>query len=141
MKSNAGFSLVEVMCAILILGIALTALIQGVNTALISSKESELQAGASLLAAGQIEALRADSLSIEDGVTEGDGGDLTAFQWRQTISGTQIPGLHDVKVVVESAHTGKQIFALETMLFDPPPTEETKQDKKEKDKKRKAGSL
>ena len=52
---NSGFSLVEVMCAILILGIALAGLTQGVTTALTSSKESELQTTAALFAAGLVE--------------------------------------------------------------------------------------
>ena len=59
MNHNAGFSLVEVMVAILILGIALVGLTQGITTALSSSKESELQTVAALFAAGQIETLRA----------------------------------------------------------------------------------
>ena len=45
----AGFSLIEVMCAILILGIALVGLTQGLTTALSSSKESEQQTMAALL--------------------------------------------------------------------------------------------
>ncbi len=72
---HGGFSLVEVMVAIMILGIALVGLVQGVNTALVSSKESEVQTAAALLAAGQIESLRADALGIEDGETEGEAGD------------------------------------------------------------------
>ena len=46
--ANAGFSLVEVMIAVLILGIAIVGLTQGFTTALASSKESELQTTAAL---------------------------------------------------------------------------------------------
>src|SRR5213595_2971370 len=67
---NAGFSLVEVMCAILILGIGLVGLTQGITAALRSSKETEVQTAAAFIAAGQIETLRADGI-ITDGVTEG----------------------------------------------------------------------
>ena len=47
----AGFSLVEVMVAVLILGVALAGLTEGITTALSSNKESELQTTAALIAA------------------------------------------------------------------------------------------
>jgi len=70
MHRNAGFSLVEIMCAILVLGIALVGLTEGITTALSSAKDSELQTAAALVAAGQIETLRAEGY-IVDGETEG----------------------------------------------------------------------
>jgi len=120
MNHNAGFSLVEVMVAILILGIALVGLTQGITTALSSSKESELQTVAALFAAGQIETLRAEK-DWTDGMTDGDcGATLPAYRWEQTISPTDIDGLHDVDVQVKSAQTGAAIFELKTLLFQPP---------------------
>jgi prepilin-type N-terminal cleavage/methylation domain-containing protein len=114
-----GFSLVEVLCAILILGVGLVGLVQGVTTALSSSKEAEVQTTAALFAAGQIETLRADGFVIE-GETDGTcGPDLDAYQWRQTVSQTAIEGLFDVLVAVEHSTTGKTIYELETLIFDP----------------------
>jgi general secretion pathway protein I len=135
---HGGFSLVEVMVAIMILGIALVGLVQGVNTALVSSKESEVQTAAALLAAGQIESLRADALGVEDGETEGEAGDeLPQYRWRQTITATQIDGLHEVLVVVENSQTGKTVYELKTMLFERPyVTEEEEKNKKDEQKKR-----
>jgi prepilin-type N-terminal cleavage/methylation domain-containing protein len=116
---NAGFSLVEVMVAILILGIALVGLTQGITTALSSSKESELQTVAALFAAGQIETLRAEK-DLTDGTTDGDcGAGLPLYRWKQTISPTDIDGLHDVDVQVENSQTGAAIFELKTLLFEP----------------------
>src|SRR5215212_3500381 len=116
----AGFSLLEVMCAILILGVGLAGLTQGITAALKSSKESELQTTAALLAAGQIETLRADGFVI-DGETDGDGdGDLSLYHWKQSVTRTRVEGLHEVEVVVENANTGKMIYELRTLLFDPP---------------------
>jgi len=113
-----GFSLVEVLCAILILGVGLVGLVQGVTTALSSSKEAELQTTAALFAAGQIETLRADGFVIE-GTTDGTcGPDLDAYQFRQTVSKTAIEGLFDVVVAVEHSTTGKTIYELETLIFD-----------------------
>ena len=117
---NAGFSLVEVMVAILILGIALVGLTQGITTALSSSKESELQTVAALFAAGQIETLRAEK-NLTDGTTDGDcGATLPLYRWKQTINPTDIDGLHDVDVLVENSQTGTAIYELETLLFEPP---------------------
>src|SRR5688572_1548412 len=114
-----GFSLVEVLCAILILGVGLVGLVQGLTTALSSSKEAELQTTAALFAAGQIETLRADGFVME-GETDGTcGPDLDAYQWRQTVGKTAIEGLFDVVVAVEHAATGKKIYELETLIFDP----------------------
>lgn len=140
---NAGFSLLEVMCAILILGVGLVGLTQGITAALQSGKESELQTTAALLAAGQIETLRADGFVIE-GETEGDGeGELSLYHWKQSVTSTRVEGLHEVEVVVENARTGKMIFELRTMLFDPPvsslpdePAGKKDLDKKQKGRKR-----
>ena len=119
-RRNSGFSLVEVMCAILILGIALAGLTQGVTTALTSSKESELQTTAALFAAGLIETLRAEGY-LSDGATEGDCGEgLSLYRWKESITGGGIDGLHQVEVVVENAKTGQPIYELQTLLFQPP---------------------
>jgi prepilin-type N-terminal cleavage/methylation domain-containing protein len=120
MNHNAGFSLVEVMVAILILGIALVGLTQGITTALVSSKESELQTTAALFAAGQIELLRAEK-DLADGTENGDcGAVLPLYRWKQTVSPTDIGGLHDVDVVVENSQTGADIYELKTLLFEIP---------------------
>jgi len=117
---NAGFSLVEIMCAIMILGIALVGLTQGITTALSSSKESELQTTAALIAAGKIEMLRADGYVL-DGTTEGEGGEgLSLYRWKRSVTATTVDGLHDVSVVVEDSKTGTPIYELRTLLFDPP---------------------
>jgi prepilin-type N-terminal cleavage/methylation domain-containing protein len=130
--SNAGFSLVEVMVAILILGIALVGLTQGITTALGSSKESELQTTASLFAAGQIEKLRAAG-GLTDKATDGDCGDgLPLYRWKQNITATGTEGLHEVEVVIESTQNGKAIYELRTLLFELPADSTDKQDSKKK---------
>ena len=119
-RRNSGFSLVEVMCAILILGIALAGLTQGVTTALTSSKESELQTTAALVAAGLVETLRAEG-NLSDGATEGECGEgLSLYRWKQSITRAGIDGLHEVDVVVQNAKTGQSIYELQTLLFQAP---------------------
>jgi len=138
LRRNAGFSLVEVMCAILILGVALVGLTQGITAALRAGKESELQTTAALLAAGQIETLRADGFVI-DGETDGDGeGELSLYHWKQSVTSTRLDGLHEVEVIVEHARTGKTIYELRTLLFDPPfsPLLDDSTGRKDADKKK-----
>ena len=114
-----GFSLVEVMVAILILGVALAGLTNGITTALVSSKDSELQATAALFAAGKIETLRAEQ-DVENGETDGDGGaGLESYHWKQTISATDTDGLHEVVVAVTDVRNKQEIFELRTLLFQP----------------------
>jgi prepilin-type N-terminal cleavage/methylation domain-containing protein len=120
MHRSAGFSLVELLCAILILGIGVVGLTQGITTALSTNKESELQSVAALIAAGRIETLRAEGYLV-DGEEEGDcGEELPLYRWRQSIAGTTIDGLHEIEVAVENANSGKRIYELRTLLFDPP---------------------
>ena len=117
---SSAFSLLEVMCAILILGIGIVGLTQGITASLRSNKESELQSGAALIASGQIETLRAEGF-IKDGQTEGDcEDDLSLYRWKQSVKSTSIHGLHEVEVVVENAKSGKTIYGLGTLLFDAP---------------------
>ena len=117
---TAGFTLVEVLCAIVILGVALVGLTQGVAVALHSTKDSELQATAALFAAGQIETIRAEG-GLETGEAEGDcGSSLPSYRWRQTISAAGLDGLFDVDVTVEDAKSGSAIYELRTLLFETP---------------------
>ena len=133
MRRDAGFSLVEVMCAILILGVALVGLTQALTTALSSTKESEVQTTAALLAAGRIEKMRAEGFVI-DGEFEGEGDEgLSLYRWRETVSSTSINGLHDVQVAIEHAQTGKTIYELRTLLFDPPLSSTSEESKNSKD--------
>jgi prepilin-type N-terminal cleavage/methylation domain-containing protein len=117
---QSGFSLIEVICAILILGIALVGLTQGVTIALASSKESELQTTAALLAAGVIETLQAEG-ELANGVVEGDGdAGLSLYHWKRMVTATSTDGLHEVVVEVTNARSGKSIYELRTLLFLPP---------------------
>lgn len=134
MNSRRGFSLIELLCAVLILGIGMVGLVEGMNTALRSSKESERQSAAAFLAQGQIELMRADGY-----VTEGDDdGDfdapMDAYAWKQSVVETTPEGLYEVTVTITDAASGDEIFELKTMLFDPPL--ETNSEREQKQKQR-----
>lgn len=128
----AGFSLVEILCALLILGIGVAGLTQGLTTALGSSKEAEIQTAAALLAASQIETLRAEGY-ILDGETDGEGeGNLSGYRWTQSVAEGEIEGLYQVTVVVARASNNEEIYELTTLLFDPPIIRETDERERER---------
>ncbi len=117
-QAISGFSLVEILCAVLVLAVALTGMIEGVTTALSSTKESEMQTVAALFAAGQIETLRAEG-GLEDGTKKGECGEgLELYRWQQTLSPSGVDGLHEVSVAIENANSGKVIYELKTLLFE-----------------------
>jgi type IV pilus modification protein PilV len=135
-RHNAGFSMVEVLVAILILSVALVGLVRGITTALGSGKESELQTTAGLFAAGLIEDLRAEG-DITDGQSEGTcGEELPLYRWTQTITGAGIDGLHEVDVSVQNARTGQEIYDLRTLVFErPEETSDAKQTREDRTKR------
>jgi Tfp pilus assembly protein PilV len=108
--------MVEVLCAILILGVALVGMSEAVTLSLHCTRESEEQTTAAMLASGLIEKLRAEG-GLADGMTEGGS---PAYHWRQTLSRTDINGLHEVVVLVENQQTSKRIYELRTLLFERP---------------------
>ena len=121
MNRNRGFSLVEVVCALLILSVGLLGMTEGLTTALRSSKEAEVQTGAALLAAGLVEELRAETFLYTE-ESEGQFGEgLSQYRWSRSVTSTTIDGLFEVVVVVaENSASGRAIYELTTLLFDPP---------------------
>jgi prepilin-type N-terminal cleavage/methylation domain-containing protein len=118
MRRTAAFSLLEVMCAIVIVGVGLVGLTQGITTAVRTGKDSEIQTTAALIAAGQMEMLRADGF-ITAGETEGSVGQGTAaYHWTQNITATSTDGLYEVVVSVQRGKSGGVIYELRTLLFD-----------------------
>lgn len=109
------------MFAILILGVGIAGMARGVTASLSASKESEIQTRAALFAAGRIEFLRADGY-YNEGDEEGQCGvALTGYSWKQTIKKTDQDGLFHVTIKVLTApESDKQVFMLETLLFEPP---------------------
>jgi prepilin-type N-terminal cleavage/methylation domain-containing protein len=133
-----GFTLIEVIVAVAILSIALVGLAHGISTALGSSKEAEWQTTASMYAAGLIENLRAEG-GITDGQTEGDcGEELPMYRWTESISAAGVDGLHQVDVSILNSRSGREIYALRTLLFEVPADSADSKDKKDSKSKKKS---
>ena len=120
-RRQAGFSLIEIMFSLLILGVGIAGMARGVTASLSASKESEIQTRAALFAAGRIEFVRADGY-YSAGEDEGECGiALPGYLWKQTMIETEQEGLFHVTVtVVNPPDSERPIFKLETLLFEPP---------------------
>ena len=134
-RASGGFSLVEVLCALVVLGVGVVGVTEGITGALHSSKEAEVHTTAALLASGRIELLRAEGF-FTSGETEGTfGDDFPQYHWRETITGTNPPGLHEVVVAIERGAAREKVLELRTLLFKQPlelgtgdETDQTKRD-------------
>lgn len=106
--------------ALLVLGVGVVGLTEGLSTALRSARDSQLQSSAALQAAGVLETLRAEGYLV-DGSSEGEcTAGLGGYRWRRSIETTEIEGLHQVTVRVEDKRTGSPVCELVTLLFEVP---------------------
>ena len=138
--SNAGFSLIEVLIAVLVLGVGLVGITQGITTALAASKDAELQSAAALFAAGQLEVLRAEGYVIE-GETDGEcDGMLASYSWVQNVVETQPEGLFEVTVTIQHTERGEELFELKTLLFDPPVVRDDEEEERRNERDRRQKS-
>lgn len=120
MSRRDGFSLIEVLCAILILGVCLVGVMEGITLSLKSSKQAHFHTSAALLAAGQIETLRADGYLYE-GEEEGDFGEAAPlYTWTRRVEENDLDGLYDVTVEVKLKSTEQTVCELSTRLFEMP---------------------
>ncbi len=118
---HAGFSLLEILCAVVVLGIGLVGLTEGITASLKSSKDAERYTMAVFLARGQLETLRADGL-LAVGVESGDfGSSFPRYNWRQSVRHAGVDGLHEVVVQISFGEREEPLYELSSLLFEVPP--------------------
>ncbi len=122
---QSGFSLIEVLVAVVILAIGVVGLVEAMTLSLRSSRDEELHTVAVVLAAGHMELLRSERFIVE-GSNDGEFGDeFPDLGWREEIEETSVEGLYKVTVAIELVETEVIVFELETRIFDPPFTSTT----------------
>ncbi len=120
-RGQSGFSLVELLFAIMILGVGIAGMARGITASLSSSKESEIQTKAALFASSRIELLRAEGFLIPGEETGECGLTLPGHGYTQTLTEVEPEGLYEVSLTIAPTNSLDRItFKLETMLFDPP---------------------
>lgn len=123
-----GFSLLEVLIAVVVLGVGVVGILQSITSALTSSRRAEQLTTAVFLAGGLLEELRAQGqVALEPAEKEGDFGDAFAhYRWRRQSNAREPEGLYHVVVIVENDHHGawQPIETLETLIFEMPASED-----------------
>ena len=117
---QAGFSILEVFLATLLLGVAIVGLTEGISVALRSSKTAERHTVAVLLAESQLELIRTDSF-LSAGSDEAECELFPGYRYEQEIEERDdYDGLYSVRVSVFHGDSDVPLFGLETLLFDRP---------------------
>ncbi len=119
-SGERGFSLAEILCAVVVLGIALVGLAEGITVSLRMGKEAERYTSAVLLATGRMETIRAEGDFIAGEETGDFGDEFALYTWSQNLSETGLGGLHSVRVEVLLDSTKEQLYKLEALLFQVP---------------------
>ena len=124
---DTGFSLIEILCAVLLLGTSLVVLMGGITASLSGTQSAERLSRAVELAAERVEILQADGYLFagdSDGVFDEDGEieELAAWSYEESIAETELDGLYEVTVRVLHQSSEVPVYELETLLFDMPYT-------------------
>lgn len=128
MKRTAGFSLVEVLCALLILSAGVVGITESIALSLRWSGEAERVTRAQELAAGRIETIRTVGY-LSEGEEEGQFDEFPLYRFSQSVSETSQKGLYEVTVTVTFDRTAAEgepeaepLCELKTLLFEKPIT-------------------
>ncbi len=126
---TGGFSLIEVLCAVMLLGVSIVGLAEGLAVGLRSTKQAEDYTQGALLAAARIEIIRAEGDLIA-GEESGEFADVGRYSWRQSIQSTAPEGLYRVRVDILVSGNNVPVYRLETLLFDRPIRLETETERR-----------
>jgi general secretion pathway protein I len=102
-SKHTGFTLIEVLIALAILAIALTAAMRAASVATDSANETKLRTLATWIAQNRIAEINALSVNNLPGVGESNGRQTMAnieFEWRQKISNTPNTAFRKIEVQV-----------------------------------------
>jgi general secretion pathway protein I len=102
-SKQAGFTLIEVLIALAILAIALTAAMRAASVATDSANETKLRTLATWIAQNRIAEINASTTTTLPGAGESNGRQTMAnieFEWKQKISNTPNTAFRKIEVQV-----------------------------------------
>lgn len=118
--SPRGFTLIEVLIALVILAVALAAAARAANIATSGAEESKLRTLATWVAQNRIALLTATRSFPLAGTANGKtamGG--IEFEWQQTASDTPNPAFRKIEVTVSRPNDSQKIAGLTAYLVQP----------------------
>lgn len=124
-RGRAGFTLLEVIVSLAVMGVGIVAVLEAYSAAMRLSLQDEFLTTATFLAAGKMEEVMKETY-ITPGTDEGEFGDeFPDFQWTVEIADSEIEGLELVTVAVAWEVAGRNDqLVLTTALPYNEPTEE-----------------
>ena len=127
---NAGFSLLEVLIAIVILGFGIVGVMTALTSSITSTKLAEHHAQAVMQASGHVEALL-NSAYVNDGERTGTFEPLFPhLTWVEKIEPTELDGLQKITLEISHTQTKAFLYRLVTQKFTVPlGFEETAEDR------------
>lgn len=115
-----GFTLIEVLIALVILAVALAAAARAASVATVSAEESKLRTLATWAAQNRLALLTATRSFLPSGIATGKstlGG--IDFEWQQTASDTPNPAFRKIEVRVFRPNDPQTLTNLTTYLVQP----------------------
>lgn len=119
-RHNRGFTLIEVMVAIAIFGVAALAAVNAASSHLTSLSELQNKSFAQYVAANRLAELSiAQQWPIEDGKKGTSELAQQQWQWRQNVVETVMPNVVAVTVIVSQPNTDRQLMRLTRYIRRP----------------------
>lgn len=102
-KTSKGFTLMEVMIAMVILAVALVAVFQSQSHSISLATDSRFMTTAALLAQSKMAEVEAGSI-LDTNSKDGDfGTDYPEYTWHLEIGDTQIPKFRKIEITVKNS--------------------------------------
>ena len=119
-QSNArGFTLIEVLAALLIFSVAIVGIIEGVGSALSYQADLSMRQRAAMLASNVLEEVKYTG-DLSEGEDQGQfEGDDAVFTWKSAIEEGDIPGLMKVTATVAwGPQENSKEYVITAMMYD-----------------------
>ena len=117
----SGFTLIEILVALAILAIALTAAMRAANVSTESAQETRLRTLATWVAQNRIAEITATRFFPGPGSSNGKGNMAgVEFDWQQTVSTTPNTAFRKLEVQVMRPGTSQSLVTMNAFLVRPP---------------------